>query len=165
MAIAQLKDAARREIMAAYWAYRARLEDAGGEGTRPRFVYRYNHQQEPLPEWVREAFPTLTLITLDHWIGRQKNFGDKGLTSDYGNRLGSGFYGTHPAAAKVIKGLLRSNPQVTADEALQAVKRQFKSAKYPTLRATQRYLRTLRAASGLQAPKGRPPRPSSRNRP
>ncbi len=121
------------------------LEDLDGTGYPPGFVRRYNQRKAPVDPWVREAFPTIAATTFFGWLRLKNRLGDRGLVGNYGNRRGSGFFGANPGAATYIKQLLKSNPQLSANDALKALQNHTKKRPLPSLRTIQRYIQELAA--------------------
>lgn len=109
------------------------------------FAKRYTDATIAPEPWVRETIPSLTGKTLRRWRSVLKHKGAGALAGRYGHhRKGSGRIDGNPALLSFLTGLITEQPDVSAGNAVKALRARFAAAELPGYRTLQRWLKDYR---------------------
>ena len=142
---AQARQEAALTILAAWDRYRPATK-GGLIEARNAFCHLFSEGQIEIPEWVRQARPSLTGATLKSYERRRATGDWADLGGRYGNRKGTGVIDSDPEITNLVLGLIADRPHIKGKAVLRALRARFEEGRpLPSLRAVQRWMAAWKA--------------------
>jgi transposase InsO family protein len=112
------------------------------------FCHEYNRGAVEAPEWVRALLPSVCRKSVTNWEDALDKKGLLGISGRQGqHRIGTGIIDSTPGMADVVIAHIIKFYDVTAEEALDALKVTHKDQPLPSLRSLQRWMKHYRQAN------------------
>jgi putative transposase len=110
------------------------------------FAHEYAAGRIEVPQWVRDALPSVSANSLHNWGSALQSEGLARLAGKQGqHRKGQGIIDTTPEVRELILGMLVDHPHASAKHVIRAIRARFDAALHPSYRTLQRWLEHWKA--------------------